>query len=79
MCAKRGVFPMRGLMDSIRQEEPAVQRLLHAVDAAHTRTESILAVWPLARVLAMHLVEAVLAARALSPTFWPRCPTCGAF
>jgi hypothetical protein len=67
------------LMDSIRQDEPAVQRLLHAVDEAHTLTEIILAVWPLARVLAMHIVEAVLAERALSPTFWPRCPMCGAF
>ena len=65
------------LMDSIRQDEPAVQRLLHAVDEAHTLTEIILAVWALARVLAIHLVEAVLAERALSPTFWPRCPTCG--
>jgi hypothetical protein len=67
------------LMDSRRQDEPAVQRVLPAVDEAHTRTELILAVWPLARVLAMHIVEAVRAERALSPTFWPRCPTCGAF
>ena len=67
------------LMDSIRQDEPAVQRLLHAVDEAHTLTEIILAVWALARVLALHIVEAVLAERALSLTFWPRCPTCGAF
>jgi hypothetical protein len=67
------------LMDSIRQDEPAVQRLLHAVDEAHTLTEIILAVWALARVLAVHIVEAVLAERALSPTFWPRCPMCGAF
>ena len=66
------------LMDSLRQDEPAVQRLLHAVDEAHMRTASILAVWALARVLAMHLVATVLAERALSPTFWPRCPTCGA-
>ena len=57
------------LMDSIHQYEPAVQRLLHAVDEAHTLTEIILAVWPLARVLAMHIVEAVLAERARSPTF----------
>jgi len=67
------------LMDSIRQDEPAVQRLLHAVDEAHTLTELLLAVGALARVLAVHRVEAVLAERALSPTFWPRCPTCGAF
>jgi hypothetical protein len=79
MCSKRGVFPLLCLMDSIRQDEPAVQRLLHAVDGAHTLTASILAVWALARVLALHIVEAVLAERALSPTFWPRCPTCGAF
>ena len=70
---------MLGLRDSIRQAEPAVQRLLYAVDEAHTLTEIILAVWSLARVLAIHIVEAVLAERALSPTFWPRCPLCGAF
>src|SRR5215510_7410299 len=79
MCSKRGVFPMLCLMDSIRQDEPAVQRWLHAVDEAHTLTEIILAVWPLARVLAMHIVEAVLAERARSPTCWPRCPTGGTF
>jgi len=62
------------LMDSIRQDEPAVQRLLRAVDEAHTRTEIILAVWPLAHVLAMHLIEAVLAERARSPTCWPQYP-----
>jgi hypothetical protein len=79
MCSKRGVFPLLCLLDSLRQDEPAVQRLLHAVDEAHTRTEIILAVWPLARVLARPIVAAVLAERALNPTFWPRCPTCGAF
>ena len=67
------------LMDSIRQDEPAVPRLLQAIDEAHTLTEILLAVWALARLLAIHLVEAVLAERALSPPFGPRCPTCGAF
>src|SRR5262249_17406762 len=79
MCSKRGVFPMLCLMDSIRQDEPAVQRLLPAVDEAHPLTEIILAVWALARVLAVHIVAAVLAERALSPTCWPRCPMGGAF
>jgi hypothetical protein len=79
MCSKRGVFPLLCLMDSIRQDEPAVQRLLRAVDEAHTLTEIILAVGPLARVLTMHIVEAVLTERARGPTFWPRCSTCGAF
>ena len=67
------------LSDSIRHDDPCVQRLLHAVDQAQTLTQLILAVWPLARVLAIHIIESVLAERALSPTFWPRCPTCGAF
>jgi hypothetical protein len=31
-----------------------------------------------ARVLAIHLVESVLADRARRPTSWPRCPQCGA-
>jgi hypothetical protein len=67
------------LSDSIRHDDPCVQRLLHGVDQAQTLTQLILAVWPLARVLAIHIIESVLAERALSPTFWPRCPTCGAF
>jgi len=37
----------------------------------------MLAVWPLARVLARHIVEAVFAERAQRPTAWPPCPTCG--
>ena len=66
------------LSDSIRHDDPGVQRLLHTVDQAQTLTQLILAVWPLARILAIHIIESVLAERALSPTFWPRCPTCGA-
>jgi hypothetical protein len=38
-----------------------------------------MAVWPLARLLTLHLVEAVLAERAHRPTSWPRCPVCGAW
>ena len=33
--------------------------------------------WPLARVLAQHIVEYVLAERAQRPIAWPPCPTCG--
>jgi hypothetical protein len=67
------------LSDSICHDDPYVQRLLHTVDQAQTLTQLSLAVWPLARVLAIHSIESVLAARALRPTFWPRCPTCGVF
>src|SRR5439155_2276489 len=45
---------------------------------AHTRPELVRAAWSLARVLARHLVEAVLAERARRQTSWPRCPQCGA-
>jgi hypothetical protein len=66
------------LTDSIRDDDPCVQRLLCTVEEAHTRPELILAAWALARVLARHLVESVLAERARRPTSWPRCPQCGA-
>jgi hypothetical protein len=66
------------LTDSIRHDEPSVQGLLSAVEDALTRTELMLAAWQLARVVAMHLVEAVRAERARRPTAWPRCPACGA-
>jgi hypothetical protein len=65
------------LSDSIRDDDPCVQRLLCTVEEAHTLSELILAVWSLARVLAIHLVESVLAERARLPTSWPRCPQCG--
>ena len=67
------------LHDSIRYDDPSVQRLLGVVEDAQTLTALMLAAWSLARVLAIHIVEAVLAQRALSPTSWPRCPQCGVF
>ena len=67
------------LHDSIRHDDPAVQRLLDAVEDAHSLTAVILAAWQVARVLTVHLVEAVLAARARRPLAWPRCPQCGVF
>ena len=66
------------LLDSIRYDDSSLQRLLSAVEEARTLTELLLAVWPLARAVAVHIVESVLAERARRPTFWPRCPACGA-
>ena len=66
------------LHDTIHDDDPAVQRLLSAVDDAHSLTALILAAWQVARVLTIHLVEAVLAERSQHPTRWPRCPQCGA-
>jgi hypothetical protein len=70
-------LPMLCLRDSIRHDDPAVQQLLSTIEEARTLTQLILAVWPLARVLAQHLVEYVLAERAQRPFAWPPCPTCG--
>src|SRR4029434_11223199 len=62
------------LHDSLRYDDPSVQRLLRAVEDTHTLTALILAVWSLARVLAIPLVEEVLAERARHTTLSPRCP-----
>jgi hypothetical protein len=67
------------LLDSIRDDDPSLQRLFCATTEAQTLTELLLAAWPLARLLTLHVVEYVLAERALRPTFWPRCPACGAW
>ena len=66
------------LHDSIRDDDPSVQCLLRAVEDAPSLTALILATWQVARVLAVHLVETVLAERARQPTAWPPCPACGA-
>ena len=65
------------LSDSIRHDDPSVQPLLNTIEKAQTLTQLILAMWPLARVLARHIVEYVLAERAQRPVPWPPCPTCG--
>jgi hypothetical protein len=54
-----------------------VQRLLRAVEEAHSLPTLVLAAWQVGRLLAVHLIEAVLAARARQPSAWPSCPRCG--
>ena len=66
------------LPDSIRDDDPSLQWLLRAIEDAPSLTALILATWQVARVLAVHLIEAVLAERARQPTAWPPCPACGA-
>ena len=65
------------LSDSIRHDDPAGQQVLSTIEEAQTLTQLILAVWPFARVLALHIVEYVLAERAQRPRPWPPCPPCG--
>ena len=61
------------LNDSIRHDDPCVQRALRALEEALTLTELLMAAWALARVVAIHVVEAVLAERARQPNTWPPC------
>jgi hypothetical protein len=65
------------LRDSIRDDDPSLQRLLRVLEDADSLTALVLAAWQVARVLAVHVVEAVLAERARRPTVWPPGPTCG--
>ena len=65
------------LHDSIRDDDPSVQRLLSAAEDAHSLPALILAAWQVARVLTVRLVEAVLAERARRPCAWPCGPACG--
>jgi len=65
--AKGEIFSMLCLSDSIRHDDPVVQQLLSTIEEAQTLTQLILAVWPLARVLALHLIAFVLAERAQQP------------
>ena len=44
------------LRDSIRHDDPCVPQLLRTIEAAQTLAPLILAVWPLARVLALQIV-----------------------
>jgi hypothetical protein len=65
------------LNDSIRHHAPSVQRLLRALEEARSLTMLVLAAWQVGRLLAVHLIEAVLAARARQPSAWSSCPRCG--
>ena len=43
------------LGDSIRYDDPSLQRLLHTMEEMQTLTDLLVAVWLLARGLAMHI------------------------
>ena len=58
------------LNSNIRHHDPSVQRLLGVVEHAPL---PVLAAWQVGRLLAVHLIEAVLAARGRQPP-WPRAP-----
>ena len=74
---KEDVFPMLCLSDSIRHDDPAVQRLLRTIEEAHTLTQLILAVWPLARVLPTTSSKTCSPNVPSGRSAWPPCPQCG--
>ena len=66
---------MKALLSSARKIP-----ILHRCDKvrqASSLTVMLWAAWQLARMLAVKVVEAELAARAQEPTDWPACPRCG--
>jgi hypothetical protein len=75
--AKGGRVPRLCLRDSIRDADPAVQRLLRAVEEASSLPALILTTGQVARLLAVHMVEAVRTERARWPTAWPPWPAWG--
>jgi hypothetical protein len=65
------------LSDSIRHDDPCVPQLLTTIEEARTLAQLILAMWPVARVLALPMGAYGLAERVQRPRAWPPCPTCG--
>jgi len=62
----------------ITQDEEYLQELTAPLRNAKTLAMMMLAAWRFACLLAVKLVEEVLAERADQPCQWPRCPECGA-
>ena len=67
------------LHDSLHDDNPAVQLSPRSARPRRPSPDRVNhGKWQVARVLTIHLVEAVLAERSQHPTHWPRCPQCGA-
>lgn len=68
---------MSCLIDTIREVSPEWQTQFDELENAPTISLLIMAAWQLARVLAVRLVEEILAKRAQVKTEWELCPKCG--
>jgi len=64
-------------MEIILETKPEYETMLNDITRATTLSLMILATWQLARVLAVQLVEEVLAKRAQAQTEWGTCRECG--
>jgi hypothetical protein len=68
---------MSCLIDTIRETSPEWQTQINELENAATISLLIMAAWQLARVLAVRLVEEILAERSQVKTEWELCPKCG--
>jgi len=68
---------MSCLMATIRETNPEYQTMLDEITNATTLPLIIMAVWQLARILAVRLAEETLAHRAQAKTEWGNCEKCG--
>jgi hypothetical protein len=68
---------MSCLIDTIRDSSPEWQTQVDELENAATISLLIMAAWQLARVLAVRLVEEVLAKRSQVKAEWELCPKCG--
>ncbi len=68
---------MSCLINTIRETSPEWQAQVDELENAATITLLIIAAWQLARVLAVRLVEEILAKRSQVKAEWELCPKCG--
>jgi hypothetical protein len=64
-------------MRTIRETNLECQKLCDKLAAARTLSLMIIIAWQIARIVAVALVEEVLAQRAQAATAWGKCPACG--
>jgi hypothetical protein len=68
---------MMCLLEAIGEANPDWKGVLEELENATTLSALIIVAWQLARMLAIGLVEEVLAKRTQAKTEWGNCPTCG--
>lgn len=68
---------MSCLADIILETKPEYRSLLDDISGATTLSLMIIVAWQLARIMAVQLVEEMLAKRAQAKTEWGTCPKCG--
>ena len=63
-------------MNTIRETNLECQELLDELAVDRTLSLMVVIAWQIARIIAVNLVEEVLAQRAQAATEWDNCPKC---